>query len=99
LYNDSEDIVVTGGKWEDEEERKYYEDVQDLKDYVPSGVLGIDKSSEFIQENEKDKVQERIEQEKEEVRQLEEELQKLQNDHVSEKNSSLEESPTEEDDV
>ncbi len=35
-------MIVVGGKWEDEEERRYYEDVQDLKDYVPSSVLGID---------------------------------------------------------
>lgn len=74
-------MVIVGGKWEDEEERRYYEDVQDLKDYVPSSVLGIDSSSETADDNAKDVDQERIQQEKEEVRQLEEELQKLQKDH------------------
>ncbi|KXN85361.1 Regulator of nonsense transcripts 2 [Leucoagaricus sp. SymC.cos] len=82
MFNDSEDTAVVGGKWEDEEERRYYEDLQDLKDYVPSSVLGIDSSNETMEDTEKDREQERIEQEKEEVRQLEEELQKLQDDHT-----------------
>lgn len=35
-------IFTTGGKWEGEEERKFYEDVQDLRDFVPKAVLGLD---------------------------------------------------------
>lgn len=84
MFNESEEMVVVGGKWEDEEERRFYEDVQDLKDYVPSSVLGIDNSSDATDQN-KEKEHERMQQEKEEFRQLEEELQKLQkNDQPSE---------------
>lgn len=91
-------MVVVGGKWEDEEERRYYEDVQDLKDYVPSSVLGIDSMNEAADVSEKDKDQERIQQEKEEVRQLEEELQKLQNDQLNEMDGAFDElSPVEDD--
>lgn len=83
-------MVVVGGKWEDEEERRFYEDIQDLKDYVPSSVLGIDRSNE--NDGEKDKDQQRIQQEKEEFRQLEEELHKLQNEQPPEANVPVEES-------
>lgn len=38
---DAED-AIRGGKWEDEEERRFFEDIPDLKDYVPKGVLGIE---------------------------------------------------------
>ncbi|THV02346.1 ARM repeat-containing protein [Dendrothele bispora CBS 962.96] len=39
---DLDEIYTPGGKWEDEEERKFYEEVQDLKDFVPKSVLGIE---------------------------------------------------------
>ncbi|KAF7782626.1 hypothetical protein Agabi119p4_2002 [Agaricus bisporus var. burnettii] len=84
MFNDSEDTTVVGGKWEDEEERRFYEDVPDLKDYVPSSVLGIDNSNEVADDSDKDKEQQRIQQEKEDFRLLEEELQKLQSDQSSE---------------
>lgn len=67
---------IRGGKWEDEEERRFFEDIIDLKDYVPRGVLGIedddqdDSQGESKEEKEK-KEKERVE---EEVRKLEEEL-------------------------
>lgn len=93
MFSDSEDMVIVGGKWEDEEERRFYEDVQDLKDYVPSSVLGIDGASETTEDNAKEKEQERIQQEKEEFRQLEEELQKLQNDQPIETQTPVEEPP------
>ncbi|KAI6046075.1 ARM repeat-containing protein [Pisolithus marmoratus] len=35
-------FTTSGGKWEDEEERKFFEDIQDLKDFVPKNFLGID---------------------------------------------------------
>src|SRR5208283_2739547 len=35
-------LLVSGGKWEDEEERRFFEDVQDLRDFVPASVLGIE---------------------------------------------------------
>ncbi|KAF7376231.1 Nonsense-mediated mRNA decay factor [Mycena sanguinolenta] len=79
LAGDENDEIMTGGKWEDEEERRFFEDVQDLKDFVPRGVLGIDdtegKETESDSDGEKEK--ERIEKEKEEVRKLEEELESL----------------------
>ncbi|KAF9465011.1 transcription factor [Collybia nuda] len=78
LSDDSDDTLVTGGKWEDEEERRFYEDIQDLKDFVPSSVLGICESGEDDdEEKEKEREKERLDKEREEVRKLEEELQKL----------------------
>ena len=90
LYNDSEEMIVVGGKWEDEEERRYYEDVQDLKDYVPSSVLGIDISIGATEVCSKDVDQERIQ---EETRQLEEEFHNLQKDH-SEGMSGVDDDPS-----
>ncbi|KAJ7647234.1 transcription factor [Roridomyces roridus] len=66
LGADTDEITTSGGKWEDEEERRFFEDVQDLKDFVPRGVLGIDDAD--VKESDK---------EKEEVRKLEEELENL----------------------
>ncbi|KAJ7770128.1 ARM repeat-containing protein [Mycena maculata] len=83
--DDADEILGSGGKWEDEEERRFFEDVQDLKDFVPRGVLGIDdmegKESDSDPEGEREK--ERIEKEKEEVRKLEEELENLGEDGIS----------------
>ncbi|THU82421.1 hypothetical protein K435DRAFT_449258 [Dendrothele bispora CBS 962.96] len=49
---DLDEIYTPGGKWEDEEERKFYEEVQDLKEFVPKSVLGIEEGE--IQPNEED---------------------------------------------
>ncbi|KAJ6587022.1 transcription factor [Mycena vulgaris] len=91
---DTDEVMGSGGKWEDEEERRFFEDVQDLKDFVPRGVLGIDemegKESDSDPEGEKEK--ERIEKEKEEVRKLEEELERLGEDETSEQSNLGEES-------
>lgn len=67
--------MTTGGKWEDEEERRFFEDIQDMKDFVPSSVLGVEGHPEG--EESKEVEHERAEREKEEVRKLEEELEKL----------------------
>ncbi|KJA29027.1 hypothetical protein HYPSUDRAFT_33531 [Hypholoma sublateritium FD-334 SS-4] len=75
MNGDSDEILTTGGKWEDEEERRFFEDVQDLKDFVPSSVLGVEEEVE--EEETKELERERAEREKEEVRKLEEELEKL----------------------
>lgn len=72
-----DEISTSGGKWEDEEERRFFEDVQDLKDFVPKSVLGIDEDERDAGEDDAEKEKERIEREKEEVRKLEEELEKL----------------------
>ncbi|KAF4599781.1 hypothetical protein EYR40_006882 [Pleurotus pulmonarius] len=74
---DADDIVVTGGKWEDEEERRFFEDIQDLKDFVPKSVLGIDESEANAEPSTTEQAAEEQEREKEEVRKLEEELAKL----------------------
>jgi regulator of nonsense transcripts 2 len=36
-----ETAVISGGPWEDDEERKFYEDIPDLADFVPKAMLGI----------------------------------------------------------
>ncbi|KAJ7497393.1 ARM repeat-containing protein, partial [Mycena latifolia] len=91
--DDADEIMGSGGKWEDEEERKFFEDVQDLKDFIPRGVLGIDemegKESDSDLEGEKEK--ERIEKEKEEVRKLEEELEHLGENGISDQSNPNEE--------
>ena len=74
INGESDEILTTGGKWEDEEERRFFEDVQDLKDFVPSSVLGVEQVDE---EETKELERERVERVKEEVRKLEEELEKL----------------------
>lgn len=38
----TEEEDLTGSKWNDEEEKKFYEDTMDLKEFVPKGVLGVD---------------------------------------------------------
>lgn len=66
---------VTGGKWEDEEERRFFEEIPDLKDYVPKSVLGLEgDSDEAADADSKEKEKERVQ---EEVRKLEEELAEL----------------------
>ncbi|WVW79596.1 hypothetical protein I302_101565 [Kwoniella bestiolae CBS 10118] len=39
-----EDGPISGGIWDDEEERRFYEDLVDLREVVPSGLLGIKES-------------------------------------------------------
>jgi regulator of nonsense transcripts 2 len=71
-------MLTSGGKWEDEEERRFFEDIQDLKDFVPKSVLGLEDEAEE-EEKDKDEAKEKLEKEKvaEEVRKLEEELEGL----------------------
>ena len=74
--NDDADEISLGvtSKWEDEEERRFFEDIQDLRDLVPRSILGIeDKDSEKAQEE----IEEAKKREEEEVRKLEEELEGL----------------------
>ena len=76
-----EELYVSGGKWEDEEERKFFEDIQDLRDFVPKSVLGIDEkegaeeSGEMTKDLQKEK--ERKEMEEREAKELEKELNRL----------------------
>ena len=74
------DDIIRGGKWEDEEERRFFEDIIDLKDYVPKGVLGIDDDDKDGSQGEssEEKAQKEKERVEEEVRKLEEELAELE---------------------
>ncbi|KAG5651203.1 hypothetical protein H0H81_009512 [Sphagnurus paluster] len=85
--DETDEILTSGGKWEDEEERRFFEDVQDLKDFVPSSILGIDDAEDEGEES-KEAEKERIDKEKEEVRKLEEELQNLGQGATPEPNSN-----------
>ncbi|KAF8557593.1 ARM repeat-containing protein [Imleria badia] len=78
LADESEDVsLASGGKWEDEEERKFFEDIQDLKDFVPKSVLGIESEEET--DKAADEEREKVEKEKAEVeaKKLEQELEGL----------------------
>jgi regulator of nonsense transcripts 2 len=80
---DDELLMVSGGKWEDEEERRFFEDLQDLRDFVPKSVLGLgegeDKASVSAAEQDSQHManveKERVE---EDLRKLDEELAGLQ---------------------
>ena len=37
--------VSNCGKWEDEEERRFYEELVDLKDFIPTSILNVDGTS------------------------------------------------------
>ncbi|KAG2148518.1 ARM repeat-containing protein [Suillus cothurnatus] len=81
VSGDEEDpLVISGGKWEDEEERRFFEDIQDLKDFVPKSVLGIE--SDEKEDNEAAEEREKAEKEKAdaEAKKLEEELEGLKQD-------------------
>ncbi len=74
LGGDSDELTGAGGKWEDEEERRFYEEIPDLKDYVPRSVLGIEGDGDEENEDGKEKERQEKERVEEEVRKLEEEL-------------------------
>ncbi|KAG2345664.1 ARM repeat-containing protein [Suillus weaverae] len=78
--DDEDPLANSGGKWEDEEERRFFEDIQDLKDFVPKSVLGI----ESDEKEDKEVAEEREKAEKEkadaEAKKLEEELEGLKLD-------------------
>lgn len=63
--------------WEDEEERRFYEDVVDLGEFVPGGILGV---KEKKKEEDKEEVKARERKEQEEVKR---ELEKLEGEGES----------------
>jgi regulator of nonsense transcripts 2 len=77
LADESEDVSLASGKWEDEEERKFFEDIQDLKDFAPKSVLGIE--SDERTDKAADEEREKVEKEKAEAeaKKLEQELEGL----------------------
>ncbi|KAL7411066.1 armadillo-type protein [Mrakia frigida] len=76
------DDIPVGGMWEDEEERKFYEDIVDLSEFVPGGILGVKEKTE--DEKEKDKAveagaeQERKEREEKEADDIQRQLESLE---------------------
>ncbi len=67
-------FAALGGKWEDEEERRFFEDIQDLREVMPKSILGIEESKEAVQETNESDTDAKKNAEDEEVRRLQEEL-------------------------
>jgi regulator of nonsense transcripts 2 len=102
LSEDAEEaaFAALGGKWEDEEERRFFEDIQDLREIVPKSILGIEDSKDVKGSDEND-----VEAKKnaeDEVRRLEEELAGLEASggvpHMNGKADSQEQAAEDEDD-
>ncbi|CAE6470742.1 unnamed protein product [Rhizoctonia solani] len=80
--------LPANSKWEDEEERRFYEDLPDLKDFVPKTVLGVDAvaskeerdnaAKEQVNDAEADKT--KAEQVKQDVARLEARLENVEGD-------------------
>jgi regulator of nonsense transcripts 2 len=103
---DSEDTSFpTGGKWEDEEERRFHEDLQDLRDFVPKSVLGLDNNDKRGEQSKEDlatvdqaaKEKERKEVEQAEIQMLEKEIEGLGLNGVDKMPNGTIESPDVED--
>ena len=90
----SEEIYTTGGKWEDEEERRFFEDIQDLRDFVPKSVLGFTETGQVTQDTtdsgsiKDDLDRERREREESEAKELEKELKRLELEDGSQNKAS-----------
>jgi regulator of nonsense transcripts 2 len=80
LSDDSDEaaFAALGGKWEDEEERRFFEDIQDLREVVPKSILGIEESTEAIKEANESDSDAKKNAEDEEVKRLREELEGLE---------------------
>jgi regulator of nonsense transcripts 2 len=74
--DDAEDaaFAALGGKWEDEEERRFFEDIQDLREIVPKSILGIEDSKDVVKEPDESDAEAKKNAEDEEVKRLQEEL-------------------------
>lgn len=66
-------FAALGGKWEDEEERRFFEDIQDLREIVPKSILGIEDSKDVVKEPDESDAEAKQNAE-EEVKRLQEEL-------------------------
>lgn len=84
---------VPGGKWEDDEERRFFEDLTDLKDFVPRTFLGIE-----AEEEAKDSAQEKEKDSATDVKQLEDEMKRLEVNGAAAVNGSLNGVTTDEED-
>ena len=76
MNDDADELVLaaSGGKWEDEEERRFFEDIQDLREVVPKSILGVEDVKDEKEEKGEEEVERARKAEEEEVRKLEEEL-------------------------
>jgi regulator of nonsense transcripts 2 len=74
--DDAEDaaFAALGGKWEDEEERRFFEDIQDLREIVPKSILGIEDTKDVVKEIDESDAEAKKNAEDEEVKRLQEEL-------------------------
>lgn len=70
-------LSPAGGKWEDEEERRFFEDIQDLRDYVPKSMLGLEEGEDKASPGEGEKKTE--DDLKVDIKKLDEELAGLEN--------------------
>ncbi|KAF9507074.1 hypothetical protein BS47DRAFT_1321476 [Hydnum rufescens UP504] len=71
--------VTNAGKWEDEEERRYYEEFADLKDFIPRSILGVESAQSDVAKvgsGESDGVK-RKEKEEQELKRLEVEMENM----------------------
>lgn len=75
LSDDAEEAAFAAlrGKWEDEEERRFFEDIQDLREIVPKSILGIEDTKDVVKCHESD-AEAKKNAEDEEVKKLQEEL-------------------------
>ena len=67
-------FAALGGKWEDEEERRFFEDIQDLREIVPKSILGIEDTKDVVKECHESDAEAKKNAEDEEVKKLQEEL-------------------------
>jgi len=67
-------FAALGGKWEDEEERRFFEDIQDLSEIVPKSILGVEESKGIVKVVDESEAEAKKNAEDEEVKRLEEEL-------------------------
>lgn len=99
LGEDGELVLSTaGGKWEDEEERRFFEDIQDLRDFVPKSMLGLEDGEDGTSPGEERKPEEDL---KVDMKKLDEELAGLENkvaNGVAEDEASTNGDPSDEED-
>ena len=69
-----EDGAVPGGIWDDEEERRFYEEFLDLRQVVPAGLLGVKDDKPLGEEAEKNQREEKQKQDEEDIRRQLEQL-------------------------
>ncbi|ODN80903.1 hypothetical protein L202_03029 [Cryptococcus amylolentus CBS 6039] len=73
------DGPIAGGIWDDEEEQRFYEDLIDLKEVVPSSLLGIkEKSAKEKDEEPGNAEEEQIEKQKAEEEELRKQLEQME---------------------